>query len=242
MVYRGKPSKGCAICRNRKKKWDQAVPECGQFVSQKRPCPGYRNQLDLCFVDQSSQVAEKVRKASPLNVTIIRSSPTESAITANGLMSRSFFRLKEWSYPDAFETFTQIPYHLSQSLDQLALNLFMTNYVGRDATQYQFDYLPDFYQQPGLDKNFSLSIVAVGLAGFAAVNNVPVLVHKARMKYSSAIRAVNLALASPDTAKKDSTLVSVMLLGMFEIIISPSQQSLEILMKHLNGAVELAKL
>lgn len=37
-------------------------------------------------------------------------------------------------------------------------------------------------------------------------------------------------------------MASVMLLGMFEVIVSPSQKSLETYTRHLNGAVELAKM
>ncbi|KAF2802875.1 uncharacterized protein BDZ99DRAFT_427842 [Mytilinidion resinicola] len=224
MVYRGKPSRGCANCRKRKIRCDQTVPKCGQCVAWKRPCPGYRSQVDLMFVDQSNQVAEKVRRESPPNATPSPLAPVVSGQSGNLL------------------GFSKRPQPLSQPLDQLAVNFFMANYVGRQANQYQFDYLPDFCQQPGIDRHFHLSIFAVGLAGYATVNNVPELVHTARAKYSSAIREVNLALASEDTAKKDSTLISVMLLGLFEVIMSPSQQALETLVTHLNGAIELAKL
>ena len=68
MVYCGKPSKGCAECRSRKIRCDQARPACSQCTKASRACSGYRDQLSLMFRDESQQV---VRKANS-NATATR--------------------------------------------------------------------------------------------------------------------------------------------------------------------------
>ena len=98
----------------------------------------------------------------------------------------------------------------------------MTRYVGSNASQPQFEYLPNLCQQPGHHEHFHLSVCAVDLAGYSAVKRIPELTRTARMKHVPAIRQVNVALGSPEIAWKDSTMASVMLLGMFEVIVSPS--------------------
>jgi hypothetical protein len=57
-------------------------------------------------------------------------------------------------------------------------------------------------------------MAAVGLVALAT--RQPELVHHAYAKYSEAIRHVNNAIASPTESVKDSTLMSVILLGVFE--------------------------
>ncbi|KAH7001825.1 hypothetical protein EDB80DRAFT_62849 [Ilyonectria destructans] len=62
MVYCGKPSKGCSTCRDRKIRCDQREPSCGQCEKRHQACPGYRNQVDLMFRDESSHVINKAAK------------------------------------------------------------------------------------------------------------------------------------------------------------------------------------
>ncbi|PHH83439.1 hypothetical protein CDD83_2986 [Cordyceps sp. RAO-2017] len=59
MVYCGKPSKGCSICRERKIRCDQRMPNCGQCEKRRHDCPGYRNIIDLMFRDESNHVIKR---------------------------------------------------------------------------------------------------------------------------------------------------------------------------------------
>ncbi|KAG0649215.1 AM-toxin biosynthesis regulator 1 [Hyphodiscus hymeniophilus] len=61
MVYCGKPSLGCASCRQRKTRCDKVTPSCGQCVRAERECPGYRNQLDLMFRSENNAVIGKIK-------------------------------------------------------------------------------------------------------------------------------------------------------------------------------------
>jgi hypothetical protein len=44
---------------------DQAIPACGQCIKSKRNCPGYRNEVDLMFLDETRMVVKKARIRSP---------------------------------------------------------------------------------------------------------------------------------------------------------------------------------
>ncbi|EAW07117.1 Zn(II)2Cys6 transcription factor [Aspergillus clavatus NRRL 1] len=74
MVYRGKPSPGCASCRARRIKCDQRRPSCSQCLRVGRQCTGYRDLNALRLHDQSDEVASKsIQRAPP--------SPTPASLT-----------------------------------------------------------------------------------------------------------------------------------------------------------------
>jgi len=132
---------------------------------------------------------------------------------------------------------------LYQPLHDVAVNFFMSNYVGSDPTTSQFDYLPDFYLKKGSPNPvLRRSIEAVGIAGFAKASRRSELVLLATKSYISAIREINNALSTDVSAAQDSTLISVMLLAMFEVMILPRASGLQNLTKHLNGAISIAAL
>jgi hypothetical protein len=77
-------------------------------------------------------------------------------------------------------------------------------------------------------------MAAVGLMALANSNRQLELVSHARAKYSEAIHQVNLALASPVECLKDSTLMSVISLGVFENVYNFASW-----IQHVQGAVAL---
>lgn len=44
---------------------DQAIPACGQRIKPKRNCPGYRDEADLMFLDETRMVVKKAQIRSP---------------------------------------------------------------------------------------------------------------------------------------------------------------------------------
>lgn len=133
---------------------------------------------------------------------------------------------------------------LHQPLDDLAVNFFMFNYVGNDPTSSQFGYLPDFYSHNSFySSELQQSLKAVGIAGYAKMTQRADLMYPAMKSYSSAIRHINSALSSAsDYTGLEATLVSVMLLAMYEVLTVPGRRGLENLTKHLKGAISIASL
>lgn len=61
MVYRGRPSKGCELCRSRKIKCSQDRPACEQCIKHGVPCPGYRDLSHANFLDESQAIMRRSR-------------------------------------------------------------------------------------------------------------------------------------------------------------------------------------
>ena len=93
-----------------------------------------------------------------------------------------------------------------------------------------------------LNDNLLSSIKAVGLAGVSNVTKAPALMVEASKQYVTAVRHLNAALQSPVEVKKDTTLMAVMILGIFETLAGRSENSLVAWAAHLNGAAALIKI
>ncbi|EUC49845.1 hypothetical protein COCMIDRAFT_83594 [Bipolaris oryzae ATCC 44560] len=63
MVYTGKPSRGCGMCKTRRIKCDEKRPTCGNCKKSARVCPGYPDDFDLVFRDENKAMAKKARKS-----------------------------------------------------------------------------------------------------------------------------------------------------------------------------------
>lgn len=132
---------------------------------------------------------------------------------------------------------------LYQPLDDIGVSFFMSTYVGEDPAVSQLYYLPKFYAKtgythPGLQK----SIIAAGLAGYAKIARRKEITNSATRHYVAAIQGINAALSDPTTAVQDSTLMSIIMAAMFEILIIPRMGGTQNCSKHLEGAVSVALL
>lgn len=140
------------------------------------------------------------------------------------------------------DVFSIMP-HLTPTIDERAVNFFFSNHVAAIDTPSRgfIDHMqahPDYE----LGENLMSSIKAVGLVGFSNVAKAPALLVEAKKQYLSAVRHLNAALQSPVEAKKDSTLMAVMILGIFETLVGRSENSLIAWAAHLNGASALMKI
>ena len=64
MVYNGRPSTGCARCKQRRKKCDETRPSCLRCLKVGRECPGIPDQVDLMFRHETAPVTQKVKSTS----------------------------------------------------------------------------------------------------------------------------------------------------------------------------------
>ena len=213
---------------------DQAVPACGQCIRTKRICPGYRTTSELVIFDQSKQVAQKSRSEG---LALRHSRPTGvgSNVTqyepgmANAVYNSPLLQPAGFSYEFV--------------LEDLAVKHFMDHYIGQDENSAQFGYLPRYYTLQGSNySELQESLKAVGLAGYARSTGRTDLLFPATKSYVAAVRNVNNAMSSTTLAGREATLISVMLLSLFEVMILPRASGLENLTKHLKGAMSIAYL
>lgn len=104
------------------------------------------------------------------------------------------------------------------------------------------DLLDDVCRQSNLEETLVASMNAVGLATLSNAVHAPELMVRARKGYVHALQLTNTALRSPVDAKKDSTLFSVMILGIYETVTGSNERSLAAWTEHINGAATLVKL
>ncbi|KAL5354366.1 hypothetical protein ACLOAV_000455 [Pseudogymnoascus australis] len=138
----------------------------------------------------------------------------------------------------------QVPTTLSMPVEQVASHYFITNFVATSdngASIGLTDYIIPLSNASPSNKHLRLALSA---ASFAAFGNRPggkALLTKAQEEYSKAISHVNDALRDPVAQKTDETLASVMLLGMYETILS-RPVAMAAWGSHIDGAVMLVKL
>lgn len=105
-----------------------------------------------------------------------------------------------------------------------------------------YDLVDELCSQTYGDEPLLASINAVGLSSFAHSVQSTEVSNKARMYYVKALQLTNAALRSPTEVRKDSTLLSVMILSIFEMVAGSNEHSLEAWNEHVIGASTLLKL
>ena len=105
-----------------------------------------------------------------------------------------------------------------------------------------FDLVDTLCSQTNTDEHLLACISAVGLASLSHQIKSPALMVKARKDYVNALQLTNTALRSPEDAKKDSTLFSVLILSVFEMVTGSNERSLGAWTEHVNGSAALVKL
>ncbi|KAK6611485.1 C6 finger domain-containing protein [Botrytis cinerea] len=244
----------------------QEQPTCTNCTKASKTCPGYRNMLDLAFRNESSAVIEKAKakekarkiKASEKEQRAPRLPSATRTEATNRASSSSERRLSSQSTSASSSNHgDDNEYELNEilmaprpravlapSIVEQGTSYFISNFVAgvSGPSHGHFNYLKDLCRNGGLDEALSTSMTAVGLAGLANRTKSPQLLGEARHEYMVALRRVNGALRSPSDAVKDSTLLSIMVLAVFETVTCTNRLSLKAWTEHINGASTLIKL
>ncbi|KAF1997999.1 hypothetical protein P154DRAFT_440091 [Amniculicola lignicola CBS 123094] len=260
----GKPSKGCKNCRDRKVKCDQKRPSCSQCMRIQKECHGYRDPLSMMFRNESDVVAQKAEmrykelskgrtKRSNRQKDLENVDPDGSSSSSSSSSSSN----EESSPPSTTGSDQQLaaysksllrrqefPLELVHSLQDLANGFFFSKHVAPPtiALRGQHDYLFDLLGRPNISKILQTSVNAVSLASLANSKKSQMIMRKAQGEYVSALGMTNEALQSRDTAREDSTLAAVLMLGLYESFMYQGKQSLKAWQKHTEGACALIRL
>jgi hypothetical protein len=195
----------------------------------------------VIFKDQSSNVIRKFKAKEaktkqvslvPARHSIVASPPSEEDLDAEEV-------------PEIVRSDTSLSvFSITPSVEDCAMNFFFVNYIidEQGPTRGHLNFLPTVAECDGASDCLISSIKAVGLAGFAHSAQEPSLLTSARYQYLKAIQATNEALRSPLLVKKDSTLIAIMILSIFETVSGTNQKSLKAWAEHVFGAAALLKL
>ncbi|CAH0038548.1 unnamed protein product [Clonostachys solani] len=126
-----------------------------------------------------------------------------------------------------------------QHLKDVALDFFMCSFIY--ASPFE-PYLPQLYGMNHSTQAVLPAIHAAAFATFAQRTRDENLMKKARANYATALLHTNKSLSSPRSSLLDETLISVLLLGLFEAVVFKGGQSPESWTAHTLGAVQLLRL
>ncbi|KAI0409370.1 hypothetical protein F4802DRAFT_593646 [Xylaria palmicola] len=230
MVYCGRPSRACQMCKARRIKCDETKPTCIRCVKSRRKCPGYKDDFDLVFRNETKATERRAKKASKKGSAPSAEQPGPDLLSPSG----STGARGSW----ALVSSPQI------SVEEQASCLFVSNFIvtARDGrTAGHFDFIIPLLKQEGPDSHMQHAFNACALS---FLNNRKALGarywDKALSEYLVALARTNAALRDTDAQQSDSTLGAVLLLGMFESI-SAKQISSFNWGSHVDGAVQLVK-
>jgi uncharacterized protein YsxB (DUF464 family) len=104
------------------------------------------------------------------------------------------------------------------SLEDQATCFFFNNYVlMQGAIQGYMEYLPILFVELPSSEALCAAISAVGIAGIANMRRSSEVMSLARSKYGSALRLTNAALTDRFQCKRDHTLMTVLILALYEV-------------------------
>ncbi|KAK4193615.1 hypothetical protein QBC35DRAFT_1483 [Podospora australis] len=142
-------------------------------------------------------------------------------------------------------------YSLAPSCQEHGLAYFFSRYVTADETacHQKFDFLRDVWK-PSLTvperqvDSVLASMTAVGLMGVASLNRSGEMMEAARKSYGTALGLTKEAVKDPAEAIKDSTMLSILILGVFEMMaeIPARVRTVQAFQEHVNGAAALARI
>ena len=140
-------------------------------------------------------------------------------------------------------------YNLTPTCQERGTAYFFSRYVTIDENtcHQRFDFVYDVWKPGSLLPERQVdgvlaSMTAVGLMGLANMTRSSELMEDARKSYGTALRLTNYALKNPAEAIKDTTMLSVLILGLFEMMTENTPRTAQAFQEHVNGAAALAKL
>lgn len=243
MPYSGPPSKACEKCRQRKIRCDQNPNGCNQCAVIPQTCPGYRNRLDLLFRNQTDAITETVRHSK------LKSQPKRK-MDHNGKVRRtsvsSLSTVKPFTLLGKQKLFEAVTRASATPVDSLPLSLgdlgvcyFMDRFVlgmAGSVQQYMHTFVSIAYKS---DQQLLACMQAVGLAALSNIELSFSLMISAHQYYGIALRLTNSALQFRADAIKDSTVLAVMTLSLWENVTGRTLQSLTAWRNHVNGIAEV---
>ena len=199
---------------------DERKPECLHCVRTKRKCPGYRDQFDIAWRDQTTVAKKSVERGKRGNKE--EEDQDDSSSSESQIME--FIPIleesKDFASPILVPTPSPSP-TVKGSLEDHALCFFFTRYVlpQRDpqARRGFLEYTLPIYSRSGPQSPLKPSIMAVATSMLSATMNQGDDPPFARSFYLSAVQRMKERVTEQRECADDELLMSVMMLQMYEV-------------------------
>ncbi|KAK3989668.1 hypothetical protein QBC44DRAFT_358970 [Cladorrhinum sp. PSN332] len=255
MVYCGKPSKGCQMCRTRRIKCDETKPTCNQCAKARRQCPGYRDEFDILLRDENRAAERRALKASDKSLRKSKDNKPPKPPSSSELPDTNKNKQLVLSPPPP----SIITPSLTIPTQDLATCHFISNFVLLPPQQEEhsargfMDFLIPLLNTPHQTDNNNnnnnnnnhlqhafqaCALASLGTRSPSVGQETPL--HAASLEYMKALRSTQSALRSPELCTSDSVLAAVLLLSMFENITAKQPNGCA-WGSHIQGAVQIVK-
>jgi hypothetical protein len=217
---------------------DETKPTCNQCAKSRRQCPGYKDEFDLVFRNETQATERRARKANKKALEKVGGQGSSPSSTD-----------ASWSI-DPVKDAIKSPWEqalipaLTIPAETRADCYFVANFVlipQAGNTRGFFDFLLPMLKTEAPKSHLQHAFNACALS---LLNNRPgarnKYADKALTQYSYALQGTNNALRDPELQSSDSTLAAVLLLGLFENI-TAKQLGMSAWGSHIEGAMQLVK-
>jgi hypothetical protein len=235
MSYRGKPSKGCRLCRARKRKvnhanltdfrsdrWltllfqcDLQKPTCSLCKKLGEECE-YRDNFELVHRDQTIITEKRAQEKWRRRLTTQQDSSIPSVSVEHyktaGLQLQA---TQPWS-----SGMHGLSIQPCSSFQDLALPRFLFDFVnspGIPSRKTTLALLPRMYTDSAPDSFLGATVNAVALANFAGRFKHAEARKTAVRYYITALQQFAIAAKDPETMQSEQALFSIFLLGLYEV-------------------------
>lgn len=197
---------------------------------------------DVMTVNSSaSQIGNDPPKSSFLSMLTPSSGPSASSVSEGDESDDTV------EVPDS--AVMRLGHPLTPTLRERGTAFFFSRYVAVDFGCYQnYDFVYDVWKPPSSSSPqtsidcVTASMAAVGLAGLSKVTRCSDTMIKACQSYGTALQLTNEALKDPASAMRDSTMLSILILGTYEFITGRTPQTMRAWQDHVNGAAALTRM
>lgn len=213
---------------------DETKPTCNQCAKSRRVCPGYKDEFDLVFRNETEATERRARKAKNKAIALKTGKPSSSKTpdirAPNGSVT-SITRSSPLLAP-------------TQSIDERTAHHFVANYVlipPQGTERGYFQFVVPLIKAKNPSPHFKLAFEACALAYFSnRMGNAAHLEKDALAKYVKALATTGRAIRDPSESKEDATVAAVLLLSLFENITSRHFGMLA-WSSHTEGAIQLVQ-
>ncbi|KAI0458201.1 hypothetical protein F5B21DRAFT_461784 [Xylaria acuta] len=212
MVFPGRFSTGCGLCRRRKIRCDEKRPSCRRCHIYGQPCPGYTDQFHFRF----DKTASKQENPSPQQQCRKKSraprqpQPLPQAANGDQTVVQTICNVR----PPAIMPQPELSY------DDISLCYFVRRFVTpeeNDNLPGHLSFLPSLYNHDG---HGLLELATLSVAQMAAYNQFGSDRFRLQsyQNYGRAVRALRRIIQTENEATGDRVLAAVLLLCMFKDI------------------------
>lgn len=222
MVYSGKPSAACVICKQKKIKCDEVRPTCGQCIKYGRTCSWtYSDRNELLFQNENVKTARKVKARARERVNSPASSDSSSSDSGMAIIDNP-----------------------AQDVETAALAFYLEGMIITPASSGRevghLGLLPKMYLNAGAESALAKVTRSMCLSAFSVVDGAnSVISQKAYQAYGESVAALYKASQDEKQRTSNETLMAILLMLVNESLLAGDKAPSTQWEMHVRGAMML---